>query len=157
MPSWTKLAPHALQLLMLPLFPSYCPIGITRWVMNQKNTLTLSRRDEFHIVLLVLSTKTNQQLHGPICWRTSHDASIIFSPSGSSTRRNLLIYLILLSTYIQQDPILNTRVACLQPRTISSPPQPHRLVDSPSISCRLPIFTHFSLLTLSYRTIRFTY
>ena len=39
--------------------------------------------------------RPNRQLRRPIYWCTSLDASITFSPSTSSTRRNLLIYLVL--------------------------------------------------------------
>ena len=54
----SKLTTQALQSIMPPLFISHSPVGTTRWMINQKNTLTLSGRDEFHILLLVLSTKT---------------------------------------------------------------------------------------------------
>ena len=40
------------------LASSHSPVGTARWVINQKNTLIRSGRDEFHILLLVLSTKT---------------------------------------------------------------------------------------------------
>ena len=59
----SKVAPHALQLLMPPLFPNHSPVGTARWVISQKNTLTLLGREEFHILLLVLSTKTIKSLN----------------------------------------------------------------------------------------------
>ena len=51
-------APQALQLILPPLFPNYSLVRTARWVISQKHTLTLSGRGEFHILLLVLSTKT---------------------------------------------------------------------------------------------------
>ena len=126
----SKLAPQASQLFMPP-------VGTTRWVINQKNTLTRSGRDEFHILLLALSTKTESTTtwahllahfsyckHNFLSKRVEH-SKVPMDVSALPT------------TYILQDPILNTWAAWLQPHIRSSPPQSHGLVDSPSISCCL--------------------